>query len=177
MPCMPTICPTTFTAADYPGLIAPTQTIDTVAVDAVLIAFNWPKGTDRYRRIEKFVDTFFPKLAEFQKAPRHPKWKEANLAATVPGWKRFEGAEEWLRKQRCSRRPQAATAAARAVRPFSRGPVIDEAGHGDRGSRTTFQGIHSVERQPRTPLNCQDDLRRNEASGGMRRKQDRQGVW
>jgi uncharacterized protein len=92
--------PTTFTAGDYPGLIAPTQTIDTVAVDAVLIAFNWPKGTDRYRRVEKFVDTFFPKLAEFQKAPRHPKWKEANLAATVPGWTRFPGAEEWLRKQR-----------------------------------------------------------------------------
>ncbi len=64
----------------------------------MLIAYNWPKGTDRYRRIQKFVDTFFPKLAEFQKPPRHPKWKEANLAATLPGWTRFEGAEEWLKK-------------------------------------------------------------------------------
>ena len=64
----------------------------------MLIAFNWPKNTDRYRRIQKFVDNFFPRLAEFQKAPRHPKWKEANLAAVLPGWTRFAGAEEWLRR-------------------------------------------------------------------------------
>jgi uncharacterized protein len=90
--------PATLTHEDYPGLIAPGQKVETIAVSAVLIAFNWPKGTDRYRRIQKFVDTFFPRLGEFQKAPRHPKWKEANLAAVLPGWKRFEGAEEWLRK-------------------------------------------------------------------------------
>jgi TRAP transporter TAXI family solute receptor len=90
--------PTTLSSDDYPGLIAPGQKVETVAVGAVLIAFNWPKGTDRYRRIQKFVDKFFPKLAEFQKAPRHPKWKEANLAAVLPGWKRFEGADEWLRR-------------------------------------------------------------------------------
>jgi TRAP transporter TAXI family solute receptor len=89
--------PTTLTNEDYPGLIAPGQKVETVAVGAVLIAFNWPKGTDRYRRIQKFVDTFFPRLAEFQKPPRHPKWREANLAAVLPGWKRFEGAEEWVR--------------------------------------------------------------------------------
>jgi TRAP transporter TAXI family solute receptor len=91
--------PATLTAEDYPGLIAPGERVETVAVGAVLIAFNWPKGTDRYRRIQKFVENFFPRLAEFQKAPRHPKWKEANLAAVLPGWKRFEGAEEWLRKR------------------------------------------------------------------------------
>src|SRR5215212_5055620 len=90
--------PATLSSDDYPGLIAPGQKVETVAVGAVLIAFNWPKGTDRYRRIQKFVDAFFPKLAEFQKPPRHPKWKEANLAAVLPGWKRFEGAEEWLRR-------------------------------------------------------------------------------
>ena len=89
--------PATLTAEDYPGLIAAGEKVETVAVGAVLIAFNWPKGTDRYRRIQSFVEHFFPKLAEFQKAPRHPKWREANLAAVLPGWKRFEGAEEWLR--------------------------------------------------------------------------------
>lgn len=91
--------PATLTSEDYPGLIESGQKVETVAVSAVLIAFNWPKGTDRYRRIEKFVETFFPKLAEFQKPPRHPKWREANLAAVLPGWKRFEGAEEWLRRR------------------------------------------------------------------------------
>jgi TRAP transporter TAXI family solute receptor len=90
--------PTELTSADYPGLIAPGEKVESVAVSAVLIAFNWPKGTDRYRRIQSFVDHFFPRLADFQKAPRHPKWREANLAAVLPGWKRFEGAEEWLRR-------------------------------------------------------------------------------
>lgn len=91
--------PTELTSADYPGLIAPGEKVESVAVSAVLIAFNWPKGTDRYRRTQSFVDHFFPRLADFQKAPRHPKWREANLAAVLPGWKRFEGAEEWLRNR------------------------------------------------------------------------------
>src|SRR3954469_880429 len=91
--------PTVLTSDDYPGLIAPGQKVETVAVSAVLIAFNWPKGTDRYRRIQKFVEAFFPRLDEFQKAPRHPKWREANLAAVLPGWKRFEGADEWLARR------------------------------------------------------------------------------
>jgi TRAP transporter TAXI family solute receptor len=90
--------PATLTHDDYPGLIAAGEKVETIAVSAVLIAFNWPKNSDRYRRIQKFVENFFPRLAEFQKAPRHPKWKEANLAAVMPGWKRFEGADEWLRR-------------------------------------------------------------------------------
>jgi TRAP transporter TAXI family solute receptor len=89
--------PSTLSSNDYPRLIEKDQVVESIAVSAVLIAYNWPKGTDRYRRIQKFVDTFFPKLAEFQKPPRHPKWKEANLAATLPGWTRFAGADEWLK--------------------------------------------------------------------------------
>lgn len=99
--------PATITASDYPKLIDKDQQVETVAVSAVLIAYNWPKGSDRYRRIQKFVDTFFPRLAEFQKPPRHPKWKEANLAATLPGWTRFAGAEEWL-KTNAARQPAVA---------------------------------------------------------------------
>jgi TRAP-type uncharacterized transport system substrate-binding protein len=99
--------PATLSAADYPKLIDKDQTVESVAVSAVLIAYNWPKGSDRYRRIQKFVDVFFPKLAEFQKAPRHPKWKEANLAATLPGWTRFAGAEEWLKTKGAQQAPVA----------------------------------------------------------------------
>ena len=66
----------------------------------MLVAYNWPKDTDRYRRIEKFIEAFFPRLAEFQKAPRHPKWVEANLSATIPNWKRFPAAEEWVKRYR-----------------------------------------------------------------------------
>jgi TRAP transporter TAXI family solute receptor len=90
--------PAALTSKDYPRLIAPGDSVETIAVGAVLIAYNWPRDSDRYRRIEKFVERFFPRLAELQKPPRHPKWAETNLAATVPGWKRFPAAEEWLQR-------------------------------------------------------------------------------
>ncbi len=90
--------PAKLTHEDYPNLIAAGASIDTVAVGAVLAAFNWPRETDRYKRVGRFVDALFSKFDEFQKAPRHSKWKEANLAAPVNGWKRFPAAQEWLDK-------------------------------------------------------------------------------
>jgi TRAP transporter TAXI family solute receptor len=92
--------PAVLTHEDYPDLIAPGQKVDTIAVSCVLIAYNWEKGSDRYQRISRFVEAFFPRIADFQKKPRHPKWMEANLAAVVPGWKRHDAAEEWLAKNR-----------------------------------------------------------------------------
>lgn len=92
--------PASLSANDYPNLIEPGREVETLAIGAVLIAYNWPKDTDRYRRIAAFVDRFFPKLAEFRKQPRHPKWRETNLAATLPGWNRLDAAEEWLRSNR-----------------------------------------------------------------------------
>ena len=77
-----------------------------LGLGAVLIAYNWPKGSDRYNRLVSFVDHFFPRIAEFQKPPRHVKWRETNLAAKLPGWTRFPYAEDWLQKNR----PQVAAA-------------------------------------------------------------------
>jgi uncharacterized protein len=98
--------PATLSADDYPKLVDRAQPVETIAVGAVLIAYNWPEGSDRYRRTQLFVDNFFPKLAEFQKAPRHPKWKETNLSATLPGWNRFKGADDWLKRQPQAQRDQ-----------------------------------------------------------------------
>lgn len=83
---------------DYPGLIPAGTSINTVAIPSVLAVYNWPRDTDRYRRVAQFVNAFFSKLPEFQKAPRHVKWKETNLSATLRGWTRFPAAEEWLAK-------------------------------------------------------------------------------
>jgi uncharacterized protein len=81
-------------------IILPGGTVDTVAGGAVLIAYNWPNtNVDRYRRLQNFVEAFFPKIGELQKPPRHPKWREVNLAATLPGWTRFEAAQQWLDSQ------------------------------------------------------------------------------
>ena len=76
--------PATLTSEDYPGLIEPGRQVEPLAVGTVLIAFNWGKDSDRYAKIAKFVDAFFPRLAQLQ--ARHPKWREVNLAATLPGW-------------------------------------------------------------------------------------------
>lgn len=95
-----TYLPARFSAEDYPGLIKKNQTVDTIAVGAVMAVFNWQKGNVRYGRVVKFIDAFFSQFPEFQKAPRHPKWREVNLAAKLPGWRRFSYAEEWLAKNR-----------------------------------------------------------------------------
>jgi TRAP-type uncharacterized transport system substrate-binding protein len=92
--------PTDLTHDDYPDLIPTGQVIQTIADEVILIGYNWPKNTDRYRRVQRFVDAFFPKIEEFRKPPNHPKWREVNLAVTVKDWKRFEPAEEWLASTR-----------------------------------------------------------------------------
>jgi TRAP-type uncharacterized transport system substrate-binding protein len=85
---------------DYPTLIAEGQKVDTIAVPAVLAVYNWQKGSDRYRRIERFVEQLFAKWDKFQAPPRHPKWRDVNLAATVPGWTRHSLAEQMLERVR-----------------------------------------------------------------------------
>jgi TRAP-type uncharacterized transport system substrate-binding protein len=85
-----------FEAKDYPSLVAEGQKVDTIAVPTVLAVFNWPRGSDRYRRIERFVERLFTKWDQFLVAPRHPKWRDVNLGATVPGWTRYIIAEQML---------------------------------------------------------------------------------
>jgi len=92
--------PATISHSDYPNLIPEGQSIDTIAYGSMIVAYNWPKGSDRHRRIAMFVDRFFSNFAQFQKPPRHPKWREVNLAAQVPGWRRFDAAQEWLTRNR-----------------------------------------------------------------------------
>lgn len=89
--------PSVLTSADYPNLIAPGDTVDTLAVSAVLMVYNSPVGTDRYNRVAKLVDALFRKITRMQQQPRHPKWREAAIAATVPGLQRFKAAEDWLK--------------------------------------------------------------------------------
>lgn len=91
--------PAKISGKDYPNLLKPDEVIDTVAFDMVMIAYNWPRDSDRYRRIAKFVDAFFSKLPQLQQPPRYEKWKETNLAASLKGWRRFPAAQEALDRQ------------------------------------------------------------------------------
>ncbi len=76
------------TGEDYPTLVAKGESVDTVAVPTVLAVFNWPRNSDRYQRLQKFTNALFGKFDQFQQSPFHPKWREVNLAAEVPGWTR-----------------------------------------------------------------------------------------
>lgn len=89
--------PSTLTSADYPNLIGEGQSVETLAVGAVMAAYGWAPGSDRYQKVARFVDAFFSRFPEFLQPPRHAKWKEVNLAARLPGWTRFPAAENWLK--------------------------------------------------------------------------------
>jgi len=92
--------PGLLTHDDYPSMIPAGEDVETIAVSAVLFAYNWPRGSEPYRRLEDFVDRFFSRLTELTQPPRHPKWRETNFAAVLPGWTRFQPAEDWLERNR-----------------------------------------------------------------------------
>jgi TRAP-type uncharacterized transport system substrate-binding protein len=87
-----------FNKKDYPNLLQGADRIDTIAVPAVLAVYNWQKNTDRYLKVQRFVQYLFTRWDKFQHPPYHPKWRDVNLAATVPGWTRFAPAEEMLQQ-------------------------------------------------------------------------------
>src|ERR1700682_38115 len=82
----------------YPNLIEKAEGIQTIAVDAVLITNNWQPASDRYRRVAKFVESWFSRFAEFKKPPRHPKWQEVDFSKELPGWQRFPAAADFLQQ-------------------------------------------------------------------------------
>jgi TRAP-type uncharacterized transport system substrate-binding protein len=88
--------PTTLSSEEYPNLLSPGQTINTIAASQLLVTYDWPENSERYARVARFVDAFFSKIDEFQKPPRHPKWSESSIVAAIPGWQRFKASEDWL---------------------------------------------------------------------------------
>jgi TRAP transporter TAXI family solute receptor len=88
--------PASLNAKDYPNLIGDQEHVDTIAVPAVLAAYNWAPNTERYRKLALFVDAFFTKFPAFQNPPFHPKWKEVSLSAPLAGWNRLPSAQQWL---------------------------------------------------------------------------------
>jgi TRAP transporter TAXI family solute receptor len=77
------------TAAAYPNLIESRDSVPTVAVSAVLAAYNWPDGHPRRDRLNRFIERFYENFSVLLKPPFHPKWREIDLTADVPGWQRI----------------------------------------------------------------------------------------
>lgn len=82
---------------DYPNLIMQGESVETLGSPVVLAVYNWQHGTDRFRKVQRFVQYYFDRFDRLKKPPFQPQWKEVNLAATVPGWKRYWYAEEVLK--------------------------------------------------------------------------------
>jgi TRAP-type uncharacterized transport system substrate-binding protein len=99
-----------FTKAEYPTLIAEGDRVETIGVPAVLAVYNWSTKSDRFRRVQRLVERMFANWDKFQAPPRHPKWREVNLAATVPGWTRWWPAEAQLKILRAQQQAQAGKA-------------------------------------------------------------------
>src|SRR5581483_8912702 len=98
-----------FTKKEYPNLLQGNDRIDTIAVPAVLAVYNWQKNSDRYMKVQRFVQYLFTRFDKLQRPPFHPKWRDVNLAATVPGWTRFAPAEEMLQQAQAQRQQQEKT--------------------------------------------------------------------
>ena len=88
--------PARLTAGDYPGLVPYNQPVDTVAVGTLLAVTEVQAGSERYRKIADFVDAFFGGLQSLVQPGHHPKWREVNIKAELPGWHRFPAAVQWL---------------------------------------------------------------------------------
>jgi uncharacterized protein len=102
--------PTRFEPGDYPNLIKTGSEVATVATGMVLLAKS-KADSAASKRVASFVGAVFPRFAELQAQGRHPKWREINLAASLPGFKRNRAAETWLAGQSIeAARPMAASA-------------------------------------------------------------------
>src|SRR5499427_1336371 len=110
--------PAELTHEQYPALIPEGAAVPTFANRALLVAYSWPENYPRYAKLARFVREFFNRIDQFQDSSRHPKWKEINIAADMPGWTRFKPAADWLAEQR-------------AIAARQRGPGATAAGNAD----------------------------------------------
>ena len=82
----------TLSSDQYPGLIALGDTVKTVAIPSVLVAYDHPEG-ERRARVEKFIQEFRARLPELQAgASFHKKWQDVDFSTEVGGWSRWGSA-------------------------------------------------------------------------------------
>src|SRR5215470_6556909 len=90
--------PARLTSDDYPSVVPADGSVDTVAVGAAMVAANLFSDSERARNVASFVDAFFTQFPKLLEEGHHPKWNEVNLAAELPGWRRYGPAESWIKR-------------------------------------------------------------------------------
>lgn len=88
--------PARLTREDYPDLIKGEDFVETIALGTILMARDPSNDPERTKKLAQFVGTFFDSFETLRSADHHPKWREVNLAADVPGWRRLASAQKWL---------------------------------------------------------------------------------
>ena len=77
--------PTKLDHQRYPNLVPLDKPVDTVAAGAVLVTLAMPAGSARADRVNRFVKALFDNFDRLRQLGRHPKWREVNLSAQIPG--------------------------------------------------------------------------------------------
>jgi TRAP-type uncharacterized transport system substrate-binding protein len=98
--------PSSFSSAEYPNLVPAGGEINTVTAPTMLMVYNWPQDSERYRRTARFVDALFANIDKLQQPPRHPKWRDTVISASVAGLQRFKPAQDWLDRANGSAAPR-----------------------------------------------------------------------
>jgi len=140
--------PADLSAKDYPGLIEEGKPVATLAVGTVLAVYKWPAGSERYRKVAHFVEAFFRQLDELRYPPHHPKWREVDIGASIPGWTRFAAASQWIKSaERDAGKPARSAGAGSTQEP---GPSqMTGAGSGDgEDPLASQQSLAMLPRQP-----------------------------
>ncbi len=88
--------PAIVTAEDYPDLVAPHESVGTIAVSTVMAVHSLPPQSERFRVLSRFTERFFASVDKFKTGSFSPKWREVNIRAPLKGWQRFQPAERWL---------------------------------------------------------------------------------
>jgi hypothetical protein len=52
--------------------------------------------------VARFIDRLFGRIERLQEPGFHPKWKDVNINAAVPGLERSAAAQEWLDRARAT---------------------------------------------------------------------------
>jgi NMT1 family protein len=104
---------------DYPHLIPVGEKVNTLCMPAVLAVYNFPRGNDRFRRVERFIHYYFERFEALKQPSFHPKWRDVNLAANVAGWTRYwVAAEKLAAMQKAAKKPGQADDQEAAFREF-----------------------------------------------------------
>ena len=141
--------PSTLTHDDYPEMIPAGQSVDTIADEAVLIAYNWPKGTDRYQQVRAILSThYFQGSANSRSHRATSNGARCSLNSNLAGWARYSSL----------RRPGSITIALRRRMPNSA------------PSSTRFQILKATRDMQRRHLKRTSAYSRNFCAGTARGK-------